>query len=296
MAPSRARLYCGGAAAGYVCYALYRRWSRGVPLRGATVVISGASAGIGAALAKECAKRGSKVYLLARNEEALDKVVAEIGRENAVALRCDCSDAAQVAKVAEAVGVPTVLVNNAGAGAWRFLNEAPASDVTFCLGAPYVAAALLSREFAPKMIRSGKKSSILAVQSPAGLLAVPGATSYVCARWALRGLYESLVQDCYSSSVNSQMAVFGEVSSEYFSTNAGAADRLPKIAKWIMPILTPEAAAVVAADQIESGRAVVFAPFMLRVVAGLNHVCAPAVRALVVATSSVSSADFARGA
>ena len=49
MAPSRARLYCGGAAAGYVCYALYRRWSRGVPLRGATVVISGASAGIGAA-------------------------------------------------------------------------------------------------------------------------------------------------------------------------------------------------------------------------------------------------------
>jgi hypothetical protein len=93
------------------------------------------------------------------------------------------------------------------------------------------------------------------------------------------------------------MAVFGEVSSEYFSTNAGAADRLPKIAKWLVkPILTPEAAAVVAADQIESGRAVVFAPFMLRVVAGLNHLCAPAVRALVVATSSVSSADFARGA
>lgn len=297
--PSRAQLYGGLAVAGYACYAVYRRWARGVPLAGAKVVISGASAGIGAALGKECATRGATVYLLARNVEALEAVAAEINassaKGSAIPLQCDCAEANQVATIlAEVGGAPDVLINNAGAGAWRYLNEAPAGDVAFCMSAPYGCAALLSRALMPAMLRSRKKSAVVIVQSPAALCAVPGATAYSCARWALRGLFEALTNDCYGSSVNIQMAVFGEVSSSYFTTNAGAKDRLPKISDWLVrPLLAPEDAAAVAADQIESGRSVVFAPFMLRVVAVTNHLWPQAVRILAVATSPVTWRDFA---
>lgn len=85
--------------------------------KGKTVVITGASRGIGAQAARAFAAAGANVALLARSVDSLEALAAEIG-ENALALACDVSDygavAAAVQQTVERFGGIDVLINNAG--------------------------------------------------------------------------------------------------------------------------------------------------------------------------------------
>ena len=87
-------------------------------LKGKTVVITGASRGIGEAAAEEFAQVGAKVALLARSQTAIDAIAARIG-EAALAVSCDVSNYDDVARAIqaaeEAFGPVEVLINNAGA-------------------------------------------------------------------------------------------------------------------------------------------------------------------------------------
>ena len=87
-------------------------------LQGKTVVITGASRGIGAATAREFAKAGANVALLARNADAIGDLAAEIGKQ-AIAIPCDVSRYWEVEKAVEATisafGGLDVLIGNADA-------------------------------------------------------------------------------------------------------------------------------------------------------------------------------------
>ena len=87
-------------------------------MKGKVVAITGASRGIGAAAAREFAKAGAKVVLLARSRGEIDTIAAEIGA-NALALRCDVSDWTSVQRVVATTvqhfGGLDVFINNAGA-------------------------------------------------------------------------------------------------------------------------------------------------------------------------------------
>ena len=98
------------------------------------VVITGASSGIGTALAKRYGRAGAHVLLLARNAGRLEAVAGAIrqGGGSATAYAIDLADAKTIeetsAKIAREVGTPDVLINNAGAGRFLPVSKTTAED------------------------------------------------------------------------------------------------------------------------------------------------------------------------
>lgn len=251
-------------------------------------IVSGASSGIGAATARKLAKEGWGVALLARGADALAKVATEIRSGGGVARSypTDAGDGAAVdatvRKIAAECGPVDLLVNGAGAGEWRFIEETSPADVRRMMDAPFFAAFHLTRAVMPEMLRRGC-GLIVHVNSPVSSMGWPGATGYMAARWALRGLHEALTLDLAGTGVRSSHVVFGKVTSDYFANNPGSEERLPTIAKWI-PLTTPETCADVIASVVRRPRREVFHPFMLRIFAAANAVFPGVVRALTIRT------------
>jgi NADP-dependent 3-hydroxy acid dehydrogenase YdfG len=234
-------------------------------------VVTGASSGIGRATATALADRGWRVVVLARRAERLEALATEIteaGGEAMVAA-LDAADGAAVAAMADRVravwGAPSLVVNSAGAGVWRFLEDTPHDEIDAMIGAPYLAAAHTSRAFLADMIAGGW-GRLVHVGSPASVIPWPGATAYAASRWALRGLHEALVQDLRGTGVTSSLAYFGEVSSEYFAANPGSHEHIPSLGRWI-PVSTPERCAEVILGLVRRPRRVVFHPLALRLLA-----------------------------
>jgi 3-dehydrosphinganine reductase len=166
---------------------------------GAHVVITGGSSGIGEALAHDLAGRGSKLTLLARGAERLHEVATEIRGAHADAvvagIPCDVSDRQAVrATFAQAVaerGAVDVLVCSAGITLpGRFLE---AEDETFraMIDVDYYGTLWPIREVAPAMAER-RSGSIVGVASAAALVGVYGYSAYGAAKFAVRGLFESL--------------------------------------------------------------------------------------------------------
>ena len=238
-------------------------------------VITGASSGIGAAAARQMAAEGYQVVLIARTQSALDKVAAEIGA-NAVAYPCDASDGAAVLAMAEQVrrdrGVPDLIINSAGAGQFKWIEDTSPAEAVAMMQAPYFAAFNLTHAFMRDMLNRNS-GVIIHVGSPASLCPMPSGAGYNAARWALRGLHESLCLDLHGSGVRSCHVVFGKVSTGYFDHNPGSEEKIPGIAKMIRTI-TPEECAKVIARVARKPRQQVFYPFMLRMFAW-NYALAP---------------------
>jgi short-subunit dehydrogenase len=237
-------------------------------LKGRLAVVTGASTGIGAATARLLAREGARVVLVARTREALETVAVEIraagGEAHAVA--ADLGQPGAVAllerEVLDVHGAPDLLVNNAGAGRWLFTDETSPEEAVAMMAVPYFAAFFATRSFLPKMLERGS-GLIVNVNSPVALMPWPGATGYAAARWALRGLTESLRQDLAGTGVGVMHFVPGKTSSDYFAHNPGSEERIPLVSK-VIPTLTPEeAAAALVGGVLRDAREVVV-PFMLR--------------------------------
>ncbi len=170
------------------------------PLRGAVVVITGASSGIGRATARAFARHGARLVLTARNADGLRETAGECAMLGAHSLvvPADVTNAEQmgelVRKSVEAFGRIDVWINNAGVGLFGPMLNAEMSAhrrvvETDLLGAMNGAAAVL-----PQFVRQGGGILISNI-SIGGFVPVPFAAAYTAAKFGLRGFMAALRQE-----------------------------------------------------------------------------------------------------
>jgi short-subunit dehydrogenase len=234
-------------------------------LAGKQALVTGASSGIGAAIARELAARGAIVTLVARRREALEELAGEI-RSAGVQTHVEPADLGNVEEV-EALagrvvakrGAPDVLVNNAGAGRWLAVDETPPGEAARMMALPYLAAFELTRGLLPAMIKRGS-GRVVCMTSVAGWSHIPGAAGYGVARWAMRAFANQTRADLAGTGVGVTLIAPSEVDSPYFDNNPGSRERIPGIARLLGGAATPETVARYTANAIERERDEVIVP------------------------------------
>ncbi len=180
-------------------------------IHGKRVLITGASRGIGEALADKFAEAGATVALVARSKDALESLAGRLG---GTAHAADLSDPAQVAslieRVEEEAGPVDVLVNNAGNGLPGGFTEAPDDTLRMTTEVCYLAPAELCRQAIPRMLQRGG-GHIVNVSSMAGTAVAPGLVTYSAAKAALSHFTAGLRADFRGLPLGTTLVELGPV-------------------------------------------------------------------------------------
>ena len=159
-------------------------------LRGANVLVTGASSGIGRAIARTLSESGAKVAITGRDEQRLKEAAHAL---NALPIRADVSNESDVRKTYEEVlrafGHLDVLINNAGIGIFKPLIDMQRSDFDAVLATNMTGAMLMAREAAKHFI-SRKSGNIVNIGSTASHRGAPNGTAYYASKAALRSMTE----------------------------------------------------------------------------------------------------------
>ena len=224
-------------------------------------IITGASSGIGAAVARELVRRGWFVVLLARRADLLEQLAAEL-KPNAKAVPCDVTDAAAVKRAATENGPFDLAIANAGIGIPTYaatfnVNDAEAMIRVNVLGMFYLFDAVI-----PSMVerRSGRFAG---VASLAGLRGIPGSGVYSASKAAMQAFLEANRGELSAYNVG------------VTTINPGFVDT-PIVEKYEskLPFLVPvDRAARIIADGLERGKRVIEFPLPMSIlVHTLRHV------------------------
>jgi NAD(P)-dependent dehydrogenase (short-subunit alcohol dehydrogenase family) len=167
-------------------------------LRNATVVVAGASSGMGLATALAFARRGARLVLAARGAEALEDAARHCrsaGAAQALAVPTDVADAAQVRALADAAVAETgridVWINMAGLGALGPFEEIPIAVQRRLIEVNLIGAMNGAHAAVPHMLRQNR-GVIINMSSIGGLVPTPFAAAYAASKFGLRGLSDSL--------------------------------------------------------------------------------------------------------
>jgi short-subunit dehydrogenase len=242
-------------------------------LLGKVVLTTGASSGIGAAIAQEAAARGAISVLIGRNAEKLARVEHLIRVQGGLAKAYVIStftDADEIellkSRVVAEAGVPDILINNAGTGRWAYLDDCSYSEIDEIVTAPLRAALYVTRAFLPAMLNRGT-GAIVNVTFIGAFLPWPGATGCTAVRWGMRGLHEAMRADLRGTNLTATLVAASAVDTEYWNKNKTPRPVAPT---WI-PILKPEEVARAALTAIQNRQPLLILPRGMRLLQALHH-------------------------
>ncbi|MFI5279840.1 MAG: SDR family oxidoreductase [Gemmatimonadales bacterium] len=180
------------------------------PLAGQLAVVTGASRGIGLAIAEELQSAGAHVVRLARS-------LRDTGGERRTEISCDVSDPASVARAAERVlkerGAPDVLVNAAGSFLLKPLVETTPQEFAEQLATNLAGPFAVLRAFLGAMVAKGR-GLVVTIGSVADHTAFPGNAAYGASKHGLRGLHGVLRAELAGSGVRTALIAPGPVDTE----------------------------------------------------------------------------------
>lgn len=194
--------------------------SHAKPLDAKVALITGASRGIGLAIARSLATMGAKLALCARDPGRLIAVAAEFERSGipVLAVPADVSRprdiASLVQKTEQALGPIEILVNNAGIGVFGPIQDATEANWDAVLDTNLKSAFLLSRSVAPGMI-ARQAGHIINIASLAGKNAFAGGAIYCASKWGLLGLTECMAEDLRAHGIRVSAVCPGSVATDF---------------------------------------------------------------------------------
>ena len=235
------------------------------PTPDTAALVTGASSGIGAAIARELAERGHGLVLVARRKDRLDALAEELNGEYGVraeAVGCDLGKAASRQRLPariESFGLEVnVLVNNAGFATNGPFHEADPVRELEQVRVLVEAVVALTSAFLPGMVRRGK-GAILNVASTAGMQPLPYSAGYSAAKAYVLTFSEALHQELHGSGVAVTVLAPGPVTTDFWEISgwevAGGQsfERAVPRPAWV----TAEEAASAGVKGLEAGRRVV---------------------------------------
>ena len=222
-------------------------------------LVTGASSGIGEAIATELAQRGTDLVLVARNEERLRTLATELGADHAIeveVLRADLTDPVSLAEVEERlrarISPIDLLVNNAGMGHVGRFEELDIDGAQQQIALNVLAPVRLTHAALPTLHEAG--GAVLNVSSIGANQPVPHMATYAATKAFLTSWSEALHEEMRHTPVDVTVLAPGFTRTNFVDAAKadGAAGRLP-------PLIWADAAAVARAgvEGVVSGRAVV---------------------------------------
>ena len=191
-------------------------------LGGAHVVVTGASRGIGEAMARRFAAAGARVSLVARSAEAIQRLAGELG---GAAFPADLLDPASVdgliGRIEAQAGPIDVLVNNAGLESTRWLVQEPTEVVRDVVRLNLEAPIVLTRAVLPGMLQRGR-GSVVFLSSLAGTSAFPGMSVYSAKKAGINNFVASVRLELRDTPVRTTVVAPGPVDTQMWDTLEGA--------------------------------------------------------------------------
>ena len=239
--------------------------------KGKTIVITGASAGIGKETAVQFAKRGANLALVARRKEKLEQLKKELESFQITILTCQCdvSKKSQVEDMSKTVlskfGSIDILVNNAGFAIYGSISELTIDESESQMITNYFGMIYCIKNFLPKMIKQ-KCGHIINVASVAASFGLPGIASYCATKSAMLGFSEGLKHELAGTGVGITVVSPIMVRTDFFDHPS-----FDKIPKYSPTSLDPKTVAKIILKATDSPRLEIVVPSFVRVVIWLKQ-------------------------
>jgi short-subunit dehydrogenase len=174
------------------------------------VLVTGASRGIGASIARAFAERGATLGLLARRRDSLEQLASELSGEGHVPLVADVADADSVAAALQEFGDIDVVVANAGITHYRPFAQLPLDEARHMNDVNWLGTIYTVWTALPGMIERGR-GHIVVVSSGGGVRGFPSAAVYNGTKAAQRGFAEALRHELAGTGVSVTTVYPGEI-------------------------------------------------------------------------------------
>src|SRR3984957_13107335 len=237
---------------------------KSMKIAGSKIIVTGASSGIGEALAPMLAERGATVGIVARREDRLKATLA-LCREHSPESQMwavDLSDIDQAVGLVEEAwddfGGIDCLINNAAVGKRKFLTDHTARDLDYVMRTNFLSPVRMNLAILPKMIERGS-GAIVNVASGGGRFGIVHESAYCAAKFALSGWTEVAAMDLADSPIEVKLIQPGAIATEIWVPQPGELPGLPGA-----EFATPEECAAGIVDALETDGVEFFVPADLK--------------------------------
>lgn len=209
-------------------------------LTGKNIVVTGASGGIGAEIARQAAAKGANLALLARSVDKLEKLKRDLEssyNSKVLVHKLDVSNTDEIeaafSRIYVELGDIDILVNNAGFGIFRMAHEADIDEIKAMFDVNVVGLMACTSVVLPKM-RARRSGHVINIASQAGKIATPKSSVYSATKHAVLGYTNSLRMELSDFNVHVTSVNPGPIETNFFNIADESGSYVKNVKRWML--------------------------------------------------------------